>query len=60
MGQRYYLHGLKCGHCEAEQAECYYAPSSGFLTHKCENCSKENIIKEEFTLRAATKEEGNG
>ena len=40
MGDRYYLH-LKCPHCgHIEDEDYYYAPTSGFLTHKCEACGK--------------------
>ena len=59
MGDRYTLGGLKCGHCDAVQDSCYYAPSSGFLDHRCEKCGKENIITQRFSLKAATIEEVN-
>ena len=36
------------------QEEVYYAPSSGFLTHKCENCGQENKIVETHHLDAIT------
>jgi hypothetical protein len=57
MGDRYTLGGLTCGHCNAPQEEVYYAPSSGFLDHRCEKCGKPNIIAHGFSLRAATSEE---
>lgn len=41
MGDRYYLNP-KCPHCShVEDEEYYYAPTSGFMTHKCEKCGKE-------------------
>ena len=41
MGDRYYLNPKcpLCGHVEDE--EYYYAPTSGFMTHKCEKCEGE-------------------
>jgi len=57
MGDRYELGGLKCGHCGKEQEEVYYAASSGFLTHKCRDCKKENIISQGFHLIPCTSEE---
>ncbi len=41
MGDRYYL-TPKCPFCEhIEDEDYYYAPTSGFMTHRCENCDKE-------------------
>lgn len=38
MGDRYTLHP-KCPYCfHIEEEMYYYAPTSGFLTHECENC----------------------
>ena len=38
MGDRYYLDPKcpECGHIEDDSY--YYAPTSGFMTHKCEKC----------------------
>lgn len=44
MGNRYYLIGMKCAYCNAEQEEVYYAPSCGFIVHKCEKCNRVNKI----------------
>lgn len=48
MGDRYYL-DVTCPYCEHIQDGAgdemfmgvYYAPTSGFMTHKCEKCGKE-------------------
>lgn len=41
MGDRYYLNP-KCPFCGYEEEDYYYyAPTSGFMTHKCEKCGKE-------------------
>ena len=41
MGDRYLL-TPKCPFCEHEEDDFYYyAPTCGFLTHKCERCGKE-------------------
>lgn len=41
MGDRYTLYPKCpfCGHVEDE--DYYYAPTCGFMTHKCEKCGKE-------------------
>jgi ribosomal protein S27E len=40
MGDRYFLNP-KCPHCgHIEDDFYYYAPTSGFMTHKCESCDK--------------------
>jgi len=59
MGTRYHLYSLKCPYCKKKQEECYYAPSSGFLTHRCEFCKKKSIIShsQEFALQKATQEQ---
>ena len=39
-GDRYYLNP-KCPSCGHEEEDYYYyAPTSGFLTHECEQCHK--------------------
>lgn len=50
MGDRIYIKNLKCAYCKATQEEVYYAESCGFVTHKCERCSKENNIVMDFFL----------
>ncbi len=46
MGNIYYLNPKCpfCGHVEDE--DYYYAPTSGFMTHKCESCGKEIDLEE--------------
>lgn len=45
MGTRYYL-DVTCPSCGHHQdgdemfGGCYYAPTCGIMTHKCENCGK--------------------
>ena len=52
MGDRTtFYDSLKCGHCGEIQNEVYFAPSSGFLTHVCVKCKKENEIVELFILK---------
>jgi phage FluMu protein Com len=45
MGDRYILN-VKCPKCDFINEEVYYAPTCGFISHKCEKCGKKiNLIK---------------
>ena len=50
MGDRTTIYDLKCAYCGTIQEEVYFAPSSGFKTHKCEKCGKSNVITETYKL----------
>lgn len=50
MGDRYELH-LHCKYC-GEGNEVYYAPTCGFYTFKCSNCSKINGISSHNSVKA--------
>ena len=50
MGDRFYLHDLRCAYCGVVQQEVYYAPSCGFVTHDCFFCGKKNLISMDFVL----------
>ena len=47
MGDRYIL-TVKCKKCGKVDDDVYYAPTCGFVTHKCDNCG-EVIDLEEYT-----------
>jgi hypothetical protein len=47
MGDRYII-SVTCPRCDTADDDCYYAPSCGFLTHKCEKCGY-IIDLEEYT-----------
>ena len=59
MGDRYTLYERKCPKCNEPQDEIYYAPSSGFLTHTCDNCKQLFEIVQDFSLRPITKEQSD-
>ena len=51
MGDKFTIYdNLKCAYCGVKQMEVYYAESSGFKTHKCEQCHCMNDIVMEFHL----------
>jgi len=48
MGDRYTF-WKDCPNC-GEKMECYYAPSSGFITVTCPKCGKVYYIEMDFKL----------
>ncbi len=50
MGDRYEL--IKdCVYCGKTDDRIWYAPTSGFLTFKCDKCKKENFITSDFEVK---------
>jgi len=43
MGDRYTFNA-KCAYCDKLNEEVYFAPTCGFIVHKCESCGKTNKI----------------
>ena len=39
MGDRYYV-TVVCPGCGEKAEDVYYAPTSGFLTHRCSECGR--------------------
>lgn len=50
MGDRYELI-RDCVYCGETEKEVYYAPTSGFITFKCEKCKKENFITSDLKVK---------
>ena len=50
MGDRYEL-VRACVYCGKVDDEIWYAPTSGFITFKCEKCHKENFITSDLKVK---------
>ena len=50
MGDRYELI-RNCIYCGKTDYEIWYAPTSGFITFKCEKCKKENFITSDLKVK---------
>ncbi len=56
MGDRYIL-SMRCPKCGGLNEDIYYAPTCGFETFKCKNCSVENEIYYGFGVKCSDEQE---
>jgi len=53
LGTRYFL-TVSCLQCGRTNNDIYYAPTCGFLTHKCDHCGVEFDIEAQLCERERT------